>query len=179
MRNEIIRNRGVAIIAIAAGLAACSGGSGGDSGSNGSPTVSGLADLTIAQDSVAAPLAFTIDDRETPAADLVVTATSGDTAILPADGIVTSGSGASRSIALTPAEAAMGDTVLTIVVRDAAGAETRRQVRVRIEGAATDFSALAKDAFALAEDGEPRPVRGLSIRADVDDDDLAFSALVQ
>ena len=60
---------------------------------------------------------FTIDDADTPVANLTVTATSGDTSVLPDSGIVLGGSGSARTITMNPGGKS-GDVLVTISVSD-------------------------------------------------------------
>ena len=57
------------------------------------PTVSDIADQPIAEDGTAGPLAFTVGDVETAEADLVVTGSSSNTALVPHANIVFGGTG--------------------------------------------------------------------------------------
>ena len=67
------------------------------------PTISAIADQTIAEDSQLGPLAFTVGDVETPVANLVVTATSDNLALVPTNNIVLAGSGSNRTVQILPA----------------------------------------------------------------------------
>ena len=86
------------------------------------PTVTSLANQTIAEDQALAPLGFTISDFETSAASLVVTATSSNTALVPNGSIVLGGTGANRTVGLTPAanahSTASGTATITVSVSD-------------------------------------------------------------
>ncbi|MCB2043734.1 MAG: tandem-95 repeat protein, partial [Rhodoferax sp.] len=70
---------------------------------NAAPTISAIADQTTDEDTTLGPLAFTIGDLESGPGGLTVTATSLNTGLLPQAGIVLGGSGANRTITLTPA----------------------------------------------------------------------------
>ena len=59
---------------------------------------------------------FTIGDTETAAADLTVTATSNTTAVVPNANLIVTGTGASRTIKITPV--AVGFSTITITVND-------------------------------------------------------------
>jgi Bacterial Ig domain/Cadherin-like beta sandwich domain/HYR domain/Galactose oxidase, central domain/Kelch motif/Regulator of chromosome condensation (RCC1) repeat len=85
---------------------------------NGTPTLSAVASQIIDEDGTTGPLAFFVNDAETPAADIVVTATSGNTALVPAAGLVLGGSGNSRSITVTPAANANGSATITLTASD-------------------------------------------------------------
>ncbi len=85
---------------------------------NDAPTISVIADQTTAEDTAVGPVSFTVGDVETPAADLVVTAASGNLTLLPVSGIALGGSGADRTVTLTPAPDQFGTAVVTLTVSD-------------------------------------------------------------
>jgi hypothetical protein len=83
------------------------------------PTITAIGDVTIDEDTSTSPLAFTVGDIETVPGSLVVTGTSSDTTIIPNAGIVIGGSGASRTVTVTPAPNQFGGPVtITISVSD-------------------------------------------------------------
>ncbi len=65
--------------------------------------------------------AFTVGDAETPAGSLVVTAMSSNPALVSASGIVLGGSGADRTVMVTPKKNRTGTAVITLTVTDAGG----------------------------------------------------------
>ncbi len=82
-----------------------------------SPTISDVSNRTIAEEaSLVVP--FTVSDLQTPAASLTVTATSGNSALVDANGLQLGGSAGSRTVTLTPKPNAFGSTLITLVVRD-------------------------------------------------------------
>ncbi len=83
------------------------------------PTISDIADQTIAEDGTTGALAFTVGDVETAAADLVVTGSSSNTALVPNANIVFGGSGANRTVTVTPLANAFGTATITVTVTDA------------------------------------------------------------
>jgi len=87
-------------------------------GLNDGPTISAIPDQVV-DESVPTPiLTFTVGDTETAAASLVVTASSSNPTLVPANNIALTGSGASRAIVVTPATNQSGSAVITLVVRD-------------------------------------------------------------
>lgn len=89
------------------------------------PPVIGLAEGTVSrinEDSSSPLIPFTVEDVESPASSLIVTASSADTNLLPSANIVLGGSGTNRTIMLTPAPDQHGNTFVTIQVRDPGGA---------------------------------------------------------
>ena len=66
------------------------------------PTISDIADQATSEDVPTPAIAFTVGDAETPAASLTVSASSSNTTLVPNENIVFSGSGANRTVAITP-----------------------------------------------------------------------------
>ncbi len=91
---------------------------------NDAPTLSSVANQTIAEDTLIDGLAFSVDDVETSADSLTVTATSSNTDLVPNDpaNLGLDGSGASRTLNVVPAANASGSTIITLSVSD--GTET-------------------------------------------------------
>jgi Tol biopolymer transport system component len=85
------------------------------------PTISDVSDVTIAEDTSTAPLAFTVGDVETPAGSLIVAASSSHPALIPLTGIAFSGSGANRTVTITPAADRYGTATITLTVTDLDG----------------------------------------------------------
>ena len=86
---------------------------------NDAPTITDIADTSIAEDGATSALAFTIGDVETAAGSLTVTATSSNTTLIPNANLVFGGSGASRTLTATPAANQFGTATITVTVSDA------------------------------------------------------------
>ena len=85
---------------------------------NTAPTITPVASRTIEANSSTGALSFTVGDAETPAASLVVGATSSNTALVSSNGLIISGSGASRAITVTPTPNQVGATTITVTASD-------------------------------------------------------------
>ncbi|XHX78655.1 MAG: DUF4347 domain-containing protein [Stenomitos frigidus ULC029] len=85
---------------------------------NDAPTISVIVNQTAFQNTAAAPIAFTISDVETAASALTVTASSSNTALFPNGSFVFGGSGANRTLILTPANNQFGTATITVNVSD-------------------------------------------------------------
>ncbi|QEL16257.1 beta strand repeat-containing protein [Limnoglobus roseus] len=85
------------------------------------PTISAVADQTTAGSPVG-PLNFTVNDAETPPANLNVTASSSNVALVPVANITIGGSGMSRTVTVAPAPGQTGTATITLIVTDASGA---------------------------------------------------------
>ncbi|MGB7923587.1 MAG: Calx-beta domain-containing protein [Pyrinomonadaceae bacterium] len=92
-----------------------------DDVANADPTISDIPNQTVSQDnSVTAP--FTVGDAETPAASLTLTGTSSDQTLVPDANITFGGTGANRTVTVTPAPGQTGTATITVTVHDAANA---------------------------------------------------------
>lgn len=78
------------------------------------PTISDIPN----QGAAVGPIAFTIDDVETPVDSLVVTAISSNTMLVPNANITLSGSGTNRTITVTAAAGQTGTATITVTVTD-------------------------------------------------------------
>jgi hypothetical protein len=76
-------------------------------------------DITIEKDTSSAPLPFSIGDVDAPVDTLVVTASSSDQAVIPDANLVLGGTGADRTVTVTPAaDASGGPVTITLTVSD-------------------------------------------------------------
>ncbi len=89
---------------------------------NACPGISNIPLQATPLDTPTAAVPFTVFDAETAASNLVVSASSRDTTLLPNANIQLSGTGTNRTIQLTPAGGRSGSTTVDLVVRDAHGA---------------------------------------------------------
>ncbi|MCY1080691.1 Ig-like domain-containing protein [Archangium lansingense] len=129
---------------------------------NDTPTLSSVANQTIAEDSSTGDLAFTVGDVETAAGSLTVTATSSNTALVPNDpaNLVFGGSGTSRTLNVVPAANANGSTTITLSVSD---------------GSVTTTSTFTVDVTAVNDAPTISPVANQSIAEDSSTGELAFT----
>jgi uncharacterized repeat protein (TIGR01451 family) len=88
--------------------------------SNTAPNVTGPSTQSINEDGVAGPFNVTVGDTETPVASLVLSATSNNTALVPNNpaNLTLGGSGATRTLQVTPVANASGTATITLTVTD-------------------------------------------------------------
>lgn len=103
----------------------------GSAPANTPPTISGLVNQTVAEDTTLGPLAFTVGDAETAAGALQVFVSSSNTVLFPSGRMTLAGSGSARTITLNPAAERSGTALITLIVSDgAATAQTSFLVTV-------------------------------------------------
>ena len=85
---------------------------------NNAPTISAVADQSLNEDNPTGAIAFTVGDVETAAGSLTVTGTSGNTTLVPNANVVIGGSGANRTVTVTPAANQNGTATITLTVSD-------------------------------------------------------------
>jgi hypothetical protein len=178
------RKLGLAVLAaLSAGLLpACSGGGGYDSPPQPAaqaPTIVGLADQSLPQDTTTPVLSFQVSDADSGADSVTVTATSSDPAIIPAEGIVLGGSGANRTLQITPAPEVFGEATITIRAVDPGGLAAQQIVRVTVNGVFVSFTTTVNEWFALAENDDERVLSGFTFTQDADENPAAFDVYLQ
>ncbi|MBX3744105.1 MAG: hypothetical protein KF833_02245 [Verrucomicrobiae bacterium] len=98
---------------------------------NDPPFISVIPDQVVLEDMVLGPIPFTVSDPDDPAENLLVSASSGDLALVPAGGLVLEGSGENRSVTVIPAAGESGTVEITLTAYDGyLSFERRFQVRV-------------------------------------------------
>ncbi len=87
----------------------------------GFPDVQIIADQHAIRGTPLKPVSFSITDADTPPANLSVSVKSSNQILLPNSGLTLSGTGATRSLAITPAPDQIGSAVVVIIVTDPDG----------------------------------------------------------
>ncbi len=85
---------------------------------NDAPTISNITAQSMNEDTTSPPIPFTISDVESAAANLIVTASSSNTTLVPNGNIVLGGAGEDRNLTITPAADQWGTATITINVSD-------------------------------------------------------------
>jgi subtilisin-like proprotein convertase family protein len=87
---------------------------------NDPPTISNIADQSTSAGTAVGPIGFTVGDVETAAGSLLLSGSSANTTLVPNGNIVFGGSGASRTVTVTPAANQSGTATITVTVSDGA-----------------------------------------------------------
>jgi hypothetical protein len=133
------------------------------------PAISAVADRTGDQDTVIGPIDFGVTDNETDAAMLKVAAAADGNTLFPADGVVVSGTSATRSITLTPFEAATGSATIALIVTDGEGASATRSFKVTVNAKNASLREVALSTFAKGEADDATMINGLTFAQDAND----------
>jgi hypothetical protein len=121
------------------------------------PTISNIADTSTNEDVFTGAIGFTVGDAETAVGSLTVSGTSSNTALVPNANIVFGGSGASRTVTITPAANQNGTATITVQVSD--GTNTASDTFVLTVNAVNDAPSFAKGADqTVAEDAAAQSV---------------------
>jgi hypothetical protein len=86
------------------------------------PTITAITNRTIYKNTNTGAIGFTIGDDVTAVGSLVLSKASSNTNLVPMANIVFGGSGANRTVTITPLANQIGTTTITITVTDAKGA---------------------------------------------------------
>lgn len=133
--------------------AGCGGGGYGDSTSsptpvamNAAPSVGGVPDQAVDEDSLTDPIKVVVSDAETSAEDLDVSVSAADGELLPPDGIDLAGAGGERTLTLVPAPGRSGSTDVTVTVTDGGGASASSSFRLVVNALfRTEFASWMRD----------------------------------
>lgn len=91
-------------------------------GANAPPSISSISSFNLPANGSSGPLAFTVGDLETAATALSLSSTSTNTTLLPTNNIVFGGSGANRTVTITPEPGQEGVSLVAITVTDGSNA---------------------------------------------------------
>ncbi len=120
---------------------------------NAAPTISDIAAQSISADSNTGAIAFTIGDAQTAASSLTLSGSSSDTTLVPNTNIVFGGSGASRTVTVTPASGQSGTATITVTVSDGSltASDTFVLTVVNAPAASTDFALIPAGSFTMGD----------------------------
>jgi Bacterial Ig domain len=160
-------------------VAACGGGGDDDQPDypmNNAPTISAITDKSADQDNTVT-VEFTVADQESAADSLTVEAVADGTGLFPTDGMVLSGSGATRTLTLTPFEATTGTARIEVRVTDPQGSATAGNFQVTVNARNVSLKSMTLETFAKSESDMPTTINGWTIEQDAEDP-AAFAALI-
>ena len=166
---------GSALLAATTLVVAACGGGGSDSGggmtppaANTAPVISAITDRSGDQDT-AVTLEFGISDRESEVGTLKLAASADGGTVFPGDGVVLAGSGTTRTLTLTPLEAATGTATVNLTLTDPQGLVATRSFRVTVNAKGASMRDAALTTFAKAEGDEATAVNGFTFADDAND----------
>jgi len=123
---------------------------------NNAPGISDIGNFSVQPGEASAPVSFTVSDTETDEDDLIVSAVSSDTSVVPNSAINLGGSGANRTISITPNSGRTAAVTITVAVAD--------------EAAST-----ASDSFVVSVGNTP-PTVSSSTKQGIEDTVMSFAA---
>ena len=85
---------------------------------NDAPTITSMANQTTTSGTAVGPITFTVGDAETAAGSLMVNGSSSNPTLVPNGNIVFGGTGANRTVTVTPAAGQTGNASITVTVSD-------------------------------------------------------------
>lgn len=99
---------------------------------NNPPSITSIANQTIRANETLTGLTFTVGDVETPVEQLNVTPSSSNPLLIPTENILVDGTGASRTVGLSPAFFASGTATITLTVTDGGGKSSASSFTVTV-----------------------------------------------
>jgi hypothetical protein len=137
---------------------------------NDGPSISSIADVSTAEDTPVGPVPFSVNDVETPAGSLVVTASSSNAAVVANSGIALGGSGSNRTVTVTPVANASGTATVTVKVSD--GSRTSSESFAVTVNAVNDAPIASDGTLSATED---TPVTGSVAATDAEGQAITYA----
>jgi hypothetical protein len=171
---------GLVLLSVAALVGGCGGGSSragnAPAPQNAAPMLSAIPAQTVDQDTPTSALPFTVsDDGGASGVTLVVSST--DPTIVSASGIVLGGSGANRTVTITPLEDATGQVNVGITATDAQGLASALTIALNVRAVQRSFSSFTTATFSQTENDTAAQVGGITFVQDAGD--TTFDPLLQ
>jgi len=99
---------------------------------NSEPTITSISSQNMAEDTVLGPVGFSVNDAQTSAGSLVISAASGNATLLPNSALQLGGANSSRNFTLSPAANQSGKALVTLTVTDGGGAMASKSFWVNV-----------------------------------------------
>ena len=148
-------------------IAACSS----DSRDNQPPRIDRIVDQTVSANMASLPISVSVTDEL--AGDVDVTAISSDTDVVADAGLALLGSGANRSLVVTPVQDVVGTTEITVFATDSAGLSASRSFSVQVDPEQKSIQLFTRQTFSEVADDEPDLVNAIEFLQDAENDDFA------
>ena len=137
---------------------------------NEDPVVSSLSDQSTTEATATTPQSFTVADPYVAVANLTVSGALSNTTLVPTANIVYGGSGADRTVTVTPAAGQTGSATITTTVTDPFGNLAQEAFTVTVTASAASSSAVVSPLVSNASNQSPS--------GDATGDDAAVSPAV-
>ena len=144
---------------------------------NVAPTISDVANQSTNEDNPTGAVSFTVGDAGTAAGDLTVSGSSSNTTLVPNANIALGGSGANRTLTVTPAPNKSGTATITLSV--IGGAATTTDTFVLTVNATNDQPDAADDIASADEGGSNATIGVLFNDEDVEGNTLTITGNTQ
>jgi formylglycine-generating enzyme required for sulfatase activity len=120
---------------------------------NAAPTISDIAAQNITAGGNTGAIVFTVGDEQTAASFLTLSGSSSNATLVPNASIVFGGSGASRTVTVTPAAGQSGTATITVTVSDSSltASDTFVLTVVNAPAAPTGFALIPSGSFTMGD----------------------------
>jgi hypothetical protein len=130
------------------------------------PTISNIPDQTIVANTPTPAIVFAVGDKETAAGSLLISAASTNETLIPRTNVFIGGSGADRTVTVTPRSGQTGTGLVRLIVTDQGGLSASNSFKVTVLPAGLQLSAGAGSGVKGSQVVIPVRANGLTNLAD-------------
>ena len=117
---------------------------------------------------------FSVTDDKTPPDRLQISVTSDDDALVDDSGLSVTGTGAERSLVVTPKPGQVGTVALTLAMQDEQGLSSEQSFLLTIAPRMVSFNTFVRTVFAADANDAPLPINSVEF----DRDEMDFNDLL-
>lgn len=152
-------------------LAACANDGDENPPPNTAPVLGAIADQSTPANAPSAAIGFAVTDEDAGAMSFALS--SDNESLVASDAIALGGSGANRSVTITPTPDRLGDAMITIIGTDSDGLQAGTSFLLTVTPEQKSMQQFTRDTFAALPDGQPELVNAVEFALDAEDDDFA------
>ena len=138
---------------------------------NNPPTISAIPDQSTIANVPSTAIAFTVSDEQL--ANLSIAVSSDNQAVITDAGIALGGTGAARTVTITPVTDTVGDAFITIIATDSTGLSASTSFLLTVDPQQLSILQFIRTTFAEDEADEPALINAVAFDQDADGDDFA------
>lgn len=138
---------------------------------NAAPVLGGIIDQSTPANGPSGAIGFTVTDEDAAAMSFALS--SDNETLVANDAVTLGGSGANRTVTVTPTPDMLGDAMITIIGTDTGGLSASTSFLLTVTPEQKSMQQFTRKSFADSPDGKPELVNAVEFAFDAESDDFA------